>query len=146
MTLTPLTSGSLLAGQHDGSIHVLTVTGTQHCIRRLSGPVFSACLTSEEDICISAGSTIYLLERGSLRQIAESRGSRGVVMGLAALPNSRVASCGRDRTLRLWNMKNQREIASLEFDAWLGGVCVVPDGRLVVGDALGRLHWLEVLL
>jgi hypothetical protein len=37
------------------------------------------------------------------------------------------------------------ETARLEFDAGIEAIALVALNRIVAGDALGRLHWLEVL-
>jgi WD40 repeat protein len=66
------------------------------------------------------------------------------VQTLAALPDGRLASGGDDRTIRLWDPARGIEIARLEIDGAVTCLAALPDGRLVAGDALGRLHWLEI--
>lgn len=68
------------------------------------------------------------------------------VNALAVLPNRRLASCSDDKTIRLWDLKSSAaEITRLEIDYEAICVAALPDCRLVVGDNLGRLHWLEFL-
>jgi len=50
-----------------------------------------------------------------------------------------------DKTIRLWDIVASREITRLEIDAAVGCLAALPDGRLVAGDANGRLHWLEII-
>jgi hypothetical protein len=37
------------------------------------------------------------------------------------------------------------EAARLEIDGAVTCLAALPDGRLVAGDSLGRLHWLEIV-
>jgi hypothetical protein len=37
------------------------------------------------------------------------------------------------------------EAANLETDAPINSITALPTARLVAGDAIGRLHWLEVV-
>jgi hypothetical protein len=39
----------------------------------------------------------------------------------------------------------QNDITRLEVDAETTCVAPLPNGRLVAGDSLGRLHWLEIM-
>jgi WD40 repeat protein len=70
-------------------------------------------------------------------------GHRGWVRALAVLPDGRLASGGTDGTIRLWDPVP--ETARLEVDGAVICLATLADGRFVAGDALGRLHWLEVV-
>jgi hypothetical protein len=61
------------------------------------------------------------------------------------LPDGRLASASRDRTIRLCDVAVQREISRLEVDAPVYCLTAVRSNHLVAGDQLGRLHWLQVL-
>lgn len=50
-----------------------------------------------------------------------------------------------DRTIRLWDMAGGIETARLEVDASVECVLATGARQLVAGDALGRLHWLEII-
>jgi WD40 repeat protein len=67
------------------------------------------------------------------------------VWALAVLRDGRLVSGGLDRTIRLWDPAGCRELARLEVNGGILCLLALPDGGLVAGDQLGRLHWLETL-
>ena len=83
-------------------------------------------------------------------ETARLEGHTSAVTALTLLPDGRLASGGGDKTIRLWDTGTGKEITRLEVDAAVLCLCVLParDGkacRLVAGDGIGRLHWLEVV-
>jgi hypothetical protein len=61
------------------------------------------------------------------------------------LPDGRLASGSCDKTIRLLDVTAGTEIARLEFDAPVTALAAVAPNRLVAGDSMGHLHWLEVV-
>jgi WD40 repeat protein len=58
---------------------------------------------------------------------------------------SRVATCGRDGFVRLWNPADGRKVAEFDAKADLLSVCFAPDGKAVfAGDLFGVVRAFEV--
>jgi WD40 repeat protein len=69
----------------------------------------------------------------------------GLVVALAVLPDGRLASGSSDNTVRIWDVKSGAEITRLEVDGGVRCLVALQNARVVAGDALGRLNWLEIL-
>jgi WD40 repeat protein len=90
--------------------------------------------------------TIRLWDVARGAEAARLEGHYREVNALCVLPDGRLASGSWDNTIRLWDVAVQQEISRLEVDAPIGCLTALPsDARLVAGDVLGRLHWLEVI-
>ena len=46
--------------------------------------------------------------------------------------------------IRLWDFETKDQLAWLQLTAEAESFAALPDGRLAVGDKLGRIHWLRV--
>jgi hypothetical protein len=64
---------------------------------------------------------------------------------LCVLADGRLASGSYDNTIRLWDLNAVVETTRLETDGPITCIAALPSGGLVAGDAIGRLHWLEVV-
>jgi WD40 repeat protein len=93
----------------------------------------------------SHDNTIRLWDLKIGAEAARLEGHSRSIETLCALPDGRLASGSWDKTIRLWDVKAGAETARLETDAPIVSMIVLPTGRLVAGDRLGRLHWLEVV-
>ena len=93
----------------------------------------------------SSDRTIRLWDTVSTAETARLEGHYGGVRALTVLPDGRLASGGDDRTIRLWDTPSGQELSRLEVDANVQCLLSLSNERLIAGDALGRLHWLEIV-
>src|SRR5271166_4379468 len=89
--------------------------------------------------------TIRLWDVTAGAETARLEGHSDWVAALCMLPDGRLASGAGDNTIRLWDVTAGAETARLETDAPISCIAALPSGRLVAGDAIGRLHWLEIV-
>jgi predicted 2-oxoglutarate/Fe(II)-dependent dioxygenase YbiX len=93
------------------------------------------------DLLASGGrdATIRLwTEAGEAR--GQLNGHTRSVLGLASLPDGRLASVSRDRTLRIWSVPQRRCTREvIAHDAAALAVCALPGGRLATAGADGAV-------
>jgi WD40 repeat protein len=160
--LAVLPDGRLASRSSDGTIHLWDSTRGAE-IARLAGHYpwvgILVVLPGGRLAFGGADGTVWLWEVRDIEQLVldlagdPARGAETVrleghgdqVRALAALRDGRLASAGDDRTIRLWDLARGVEIARLEVDGAVTCLAALPDCRLVAGDALGRLHWLEIV-
>ena len=54
-------------------------------------------------------------------------------------------SVSADRSLRLWDLRENRELAVLVLAGPLTSVSLTPDENgVLVGDAIGNLYWIQI--
>jgi WD40 repeat protein len=93
----------------------------------------------------SCDNTIRLWDPATGAETAHLGGHTGWVKTLCVLADGRLASGAWDHTVRLWDSATGFEITRLEVDAPVTYLAALTGTRLVAGDRLGRLHWLELL-
>jgi WD40 repeat protein len=160
--LAVLPDGRLASRSSDGTIHLWDSTRGAE-IARLAGHYpwvgILVVLPGGRLAFGGADGTVWLWEVRDIEQLVldlagdPARGAETVrleghgdqVRALAAQRDGRLASAGDDRTIRLWDLARGVEIARLEVDGAVTCLAALPDCRLVAGDALGRLHWLEIV-
>jgi WD40 repeat protein len=117
--------------------------------RRLEGhwgSVDALCVLPDGRLASGSGDdTIRLWDVTAGDETARLEGHSGSVYALCMLPDGRLASGSGDDTIRLRDVTAGDETARLEIDAPIHCVLALPTIRLVAGDAIGRLHWLEIV-
>jgi WD40 repeat protein len=88
--------------------------------------------------------TIRLWAAQSGREVARLEGHASPSV-FAELPDGRLVSGGYDSTIHLWDLNTLQEIGRLELDAYVTSLAVSgQSGRIIAGDEIGHLHWLEI--
>jgi WD40 repeat protein len=145
--LCMLPDGRLASGSLDHTIRFWDLASATECAR-LSTALGIAALCVLPDGRLASGSwssMIQLWDTQSTSEALRLEGHHNAVSALCALPDGRLASGSHDNTIRLWDIEACKEVCRLEVDAPILCLAVLPDGHLVAGDELGRLHWLEIL-
>jgi WD40 repeat protein len=88
---------------------------------------------------------LWDLETGA--QLRRFEGHEGTVSSVRVLTGGRHAlSAASDKTLRLWDLNIGAELARLTFDALTRALAWSPKRRrVVVGDARGRVHVIQLM-
>lgn len=94
---------------------------------------------------LSADTTIRLWDVMTGAETARFRRHSNWVTALCVRPDGRLASTSHDKTIWLWDVTTPREVIRLEVDTFVECLVTLADSYLVVGDSLGRLHWLDVV-
>ena len=147
VALATLADGRLASGSDDGTIRFWNIkTGTETGCLEVHGSSIIALEVLFDGRLVSGSNdgTIRLWDVKAGAETKQLTGHRSSITALAVLADGRLASGSDDRTIRLWDVKCGTEGTRLEVDASVSSVIALPGGRLVAGDRLGRLHWLEI--
>jgi WD40 repeat protein len=144
--LCVLPDGRLVSACWDGTIQLWDVAHGAGAARLEGHPV--TALRVLPDGRLASGSddrTIRLWDVARGAEAGRLEGHSDSVTALCVLPDGRLASASDDSTIRLWDVAVRQEISRLEVDAPVHCLTALRSNRLVAGDQLGRLHWLEIV-
>lgn len=113
------------------------------------GSVTAVALTPEGRQAASASEdrTLRVWDLGTGQTLYTLEGHTGQVHDVAVTPDGRHAvSASGDRTLRVWDLLSAREIATFTGECRMLSCAFAPDlHRIIVGDELGRVHFLRFI-
>lgn len=92
----------------------------------------------------SHDSTLKIWNLTSGAEVFTLRGHQGIVGHVLEFSPGLAVSTSQDHTLRLWDLQTGEALATFSADGPIS-VCEMAEEELVAGDALGRIHFLQVL-
>jgi WD40 repeat protein len=146
--VTVLSDERVVSASFDQTLRVWDVRSGR-CLRTLEGHSgsidFVATLPGGLVVSASRDFTLRLWNAESGESLHTLAGHTDEVSDLVVLPTGEVVSCSHDGTLRVWDVSSGHAVARFTFDAPPRRLAVLPeDGRIVVGDELGHLHFLSL--
>jgi len=145
--LCMLSDGRLASGSVDHTIGLWEArTGAETARLKGRSDVYSL-LSLPDGRLISGHNKIRLWDVKTETETATLDTHSSWVTALCMQSDARLVSGSTDNVIRLWDMtaRQAREMTRLEVDAPVRCLAALSDGRVVAGDALGRLHWLKVV-
>ena len=138
----------VVTGSGDSTARIWdTETGQElHCLTGHKDDVLNATFSPDEDRILTASedSTARIWDAASGRELHCLRGHEGEICCTTFSPDStRILSGAIDHTARIWDVVSGCELVCLSFDA-IPMASAYTYNRAVIGDALGRLHFLEI--
>ncbi len=135
-------------GSDDETVKILDLStgNVQHIFKNHFGGVHAMCLTNEKDeVATGTGEGVLRILNIKTKSVGEVGRHASDITALAVLPDSGfVASTSNDRTARIWDTEQRRELCRLVSDPNGGWLVIDPYGRFDRSDmkSLPDLHWI----
>lgn len=146
-TLDVLPDGRNASGWDDGTIRIWDGAADSEPVQLLghtAAVAVLACLPDGRLVSGSVDKTIRIWDIVGGREIGRLEGHDYGVVELAVLPDGRLVSGSTDQSVVVWDESTGSQVASLELDGAVNALAVL-NNRIVVGDVLGRIHWLDLV-
>jgi WD40 repeat protein len=133
----------LASGGLDRTFKVWDVEARQEVATRRANDAIVQCLSWGPDGRLAVASTstvLQLFDGATLEEVAVLRGHRSGLQAVCWSPDGRrLASTGRDQTIRVWDAQTGRELAVLSGHmAWVNALSWSPDGRRLASAGSDR--------
>jgi WD40 repeat protein len=110
-----------------------------------TGPVRALCALLDGRIASASGDRIRLWDWKAGINSNRLKGHSREVTALCPLSAGRLVSGADDNTIRVWDLNRGFELCRLEIDAPVRSLAKLTENSMLAGDAIGRLHWLEII-
>ena len=96
-------------------------------------------------VSVSADKTLRVWDLESGRALRTLEGHAHYVYGVAVTPDGqRAVSASEDKTLKVWDLESGAPLATFTSDAPAHCCTFAGSQKILAGDALGRLHYLQL--
>ncbi|CAD8114811.1 unnamed protein product [Paramecium sonneborni] len=134
----------LVSGSIDQTIRLWNIKSGQEIIKIGEnidiGKIYQVKFSHDKKILASSdSSTIILRDASTWKKITKFEGHSDLILCLAFSPDGQtLASSGRDKSIRFWNIHGEKNIQQLNSQSYINCVVVSPDGLSIVsgGDEL----------
>lgn len=107
---------------------------------------FSSVVTLGDSQAIGGSRDLILWDIKEGAELFRFKGHTAPIWSVAVSSDGkRIASASFDRTLRVWDLNSRQEIATFTSDGVLRSCAFAASNKIVVGDAGGRVAFLEIV-
>jgi WD40 repeat protein len=137
-----------VSASEDRTLHVWDLEGGQ-ILQTLEGHtarVYAvAVVDGRRAVSASDDGTLRVWDLDSGKTLQLLEGHTSGVNAVAVVDGRHAVSASSDRTLRVWNLKSGEELTVTTLEAPVLSVAATPDGIIVAGDRLGRVHFFDLV-